>query len=252
MFNENTLQSDIVIDLDTVVKWLKCTKRGLVDTLKRSYTEGVDYIINKSANPSRKKYGNNYKRVLITPACFKELAMRTASKNGDMMRRYFIEIEDAFLKYRNQTIKGLETDISELLHNQAPRIKPARPGYVYVVLAKDNTTLHKVGKATQLQSRMDTYNSGHADNVKILYQIQTDYMDDVEKCIATLCREKRYRKRKEVYNIDIDILKEVMSTCASLRSKVSRSINRQRIEGGTSMHAVFIHDGEVSVPQTPI
>jgi phage anti-repressor protein len=174
MFNENTLQSDIVIDLSMVVRWLKCTKRGLVDTLKRSYTENVDYVIDKASNPHRKKYGNNYKRVLITPACFKELAMRTASKNGDMMRRYFIEIEDAFLKYHNQTIKGLETDISDLLQNQAPRIKEARPGYVYVVLAKNHTSLYKVGKATQLQSRMNTNNTGHADDVKIVYQIQTD------------------------------------------------------------------------------
>jgi phage anti-repressor protein len=230
------MQTDIVIDVDNVAKWLKAHKFTLLSTLKRSYTEGVDYTITKAKNPNRKKYGNNYKRVLITPACFKELSMRTASKNGDMMRRYFIEIEDAFLKYRNQTIKGLETDISDL----APRIKKGRPGYVYVVLAKTDTSLYKVGKATQLQNRMNTYNTGHADDVKIVYQIQTDHMDDVEKCIATLCRTKRYRKRKEVYNIDIDILKEVMSTCASLQAKVARPISRKKIEGGKSLHAVLL------------
>ena len=144
------------------------------------------------------------------------------------------------MKYRNQTIQRLETDIADLLHNQAQRIKEGCPGYVNVVLAKDDTSLYKVGKATQLQSRMDTYNTGNADDVKILYQIQTDHMDDVEKCIATLCREKRYRKRKEVYNIDI--LKDVMSTCAALRAKVARPINRKKIDGGKSLHDVFLHD----------
>jgi hypothetical protein len=65
-------------------------------------------------------------------------------------------------------------------------------------------------------------------------------MDDVEKCISVLCREKRYRKRKEVYNIDIDILKDVMTTCASLRAKISRTISRKKIDGGSSLHAVFV------------
>ena len=81
------MQSDIVIDMDKIAKWLKAQKFNLMLTLKRSYTEGVDYSITKASNPNRKKYGNNYKRVLVTPACFNEIAMRTMSKNGDMMRR---------------------------------------------------------------------------------------------------------------------------------------------------------------------
>lgn len=164
--------------------------------------------------------------------------MRTASKNGDMIRRYFIEIEDAFLKYRNQTIKGLETDVADLLHNQAPRIPSSRPGYVYIVQAKDGTSLYKVGKATHMQARMDTYNTGRSDDIKILYQVQTDFMTDVEKCVATLCQSKKYRKRKEVYNIDLDMLKEIMKTCADLRSKVTRVIDKRKIAGG-GVYAVF-------------
>lgn len=239
MYNESTLQSDIVIDIELVCKWLKCQRRVLMTTIRKSYTEGVDYTIAHSKSPSGKKYSNNYKRVLISPSCFKELAMRTASKNGDMIRRYFIEVEDAFLKYRNQTIKGLETDVAQLLHNQSPRIPNSRPGYVYIVQAQEGTTLYKIGKATHLQSRMDTYNTGRSDDIKILYQVQTDYMSDVEKCVATLCQASKYRKRKEVYNIDLDILKEIMQSCANLRSKVTRVINRKNKMHGGNLYAVF-------------
>lgn len=235
---QTVLQNQQLIDLDVVCKWLRCSKPALILTLKRSYIDGVDYILKKAPNPNRAKYGNNYKLVLITPSCFKELAMRTASKNGDTMRRYFIEVEDAFLKYRNHTIKGLETDVAELLNNQAPRIPKSRPGYVYIVQAKEGTTLYKVGKATHLQSRMDTYITGRSDDIKILYQVQTDFMTDVEKCVATLCQSKKYRKRKEVYNNDLDMLKEIMKTCAELRSKVTRVIDKRKMEGG-SVYVVF-------------
>ena len=50
---------------------------------------------------------NNYKLYMLTPDCFKRLAMLSRSKNAEMVRTYFIEVEGLFLKYRTQTTEGM-------------------------------------------------------------------------------------------------------------------------------------------------
>ena len=83
-YDENTLQTDFVINLDKVALWLDVHKRTLNETLKHSYKHKIDYIITKNKNPLQKDpRSNHYKHVLITPDCFKRLCMLTRSKKGE-------------------------------------------------------------------------------------------------------------------------------------------------------------------------
>lgn len=241
MMDESTRQTDTVIELGRVAEWLSVRKQGLLDTLRRSYVRDVDFVVRKAPNPNRRKYGNNYNEVLVSPATFKELAMRSSSKNAALVRRYFIQVEDAFLGYREQLLKGMEHDLSELRRNQEPRVPPGREGYVYFIRAQHGMTadavgkgevLGKLGKTKQMQPRMDSYNTGRANNVDVLYQAQTDDMDAVESCVKLLCKSKQYRKRKEVYQIDADIMRKVIDHCAEARAEVFRAPGRKRQTGG--------------------
>lgn len=241
MVDENTLQTQTVLDLDVICKWLNVRKEDLMITLKKSYVEGTDYTVISAPNPTRKKYGNNYKRVLLTSACFKEMGMRSNSKKSAMIRKYFIDVEDAFIKYRHQTLRGMQEDINTLVVNQKPRIPDARPGYVYMMRASDDLGLNqiqahiakvKIGSAKQLQQRLDVYNTGRANNIEFLYQVQTDDMKGVEQCVKTLSKSKRYRKRKEVYEIDVDIMKKVIDHCANGSAEVTRIPGPKKQTGG--------------------
>ena len=244
MINESTRQTDPVIDLRKVSKWLGVTKKGLMTTLRKSYIENVDYIVTKGKNPNTKyAHANNWKIVLVTPACFKELSMRanTNNKNAIMMRKYLLQIEDAFISYREQLIAGMTKDINILMKNQTPRIPNGKPGYVYIIRVGSDLTLYKVGKtetvvkfgkAAQMQDRLDTYNTGSSDNVDVLYNVQTDDMDAVEKCVKLMCKEKQYRKRKEIYVIDVDIMKEIISHCAAARSLITKVPGKKTQKGG--------------------
>ena len=93
MYARDTLQTDAVVDLDMVAKWLGVPKANLMRTLVRSYAAGVDYVVTKVRNPRVKgKYGgNSYKRVLLTPDCFKRVCMRSQGKRGEDVRTYCIE-----------------------------------------------------------------------------------------------------------------------------------------------------------------
>jgi phage anti-repressor protein len=88
----NTNDKDLCINLDVVSKWLGVQKFNLLQTLRDSYKETLDFVITKSSDPNLKhrKY-NNYKLVLITPDTFKRLCMKSRSRNAEQIRTYFIQ-----------------------------------------------------------------------------------------------------------------------------------------------------------------
>jgi hypothetical protein len=242
MMSESTRQSDIVIDIDKVARWLNMLKSNIVRTLRRSYIEDVDYTVSKEPHPIKRRYGSNrWSAVRISPACFKELAMRSNSKNSALVRMYLLQVEDAFISYRAQTLEGMRKDVATLLANQKPRQRPTRAGYVYMIRVKDGVSLKevsdaevhvKIGKAMQMQPRLDSYDTGFADKVDVLYQVQTDDMAVVESCVKALCKDKQYRKRKEVYTIDVDVMKSVIDHCAKGAAEVRRVPGRKVQRGG--------------------
>lgn len=97
---DDALRTSLVIDLDAVAAWLEVTKSSLVRTLQSSYKKDKDYNI--FLLPGGKK------RILITPICFKLLAMSTKSKKGPMIRAYYSEVGSLFIKYRDQMMAGIK------------------------------------------------------------------------------------------------------------------------------------------------
>ena len=95
LYGMGTTQSDHVVRLDAVAKWLQARKDQLAVTVRRSYREGIDYVVSR-APPAHKRVAraNHYRVYLLTPDCFKRLAMASRSKNAEMVRTYFIDIEN--------------------------------------------------------------------------------------------------------------------------------------------------------------
>ena len=54
-FNENN-NSDYMIDLDIVSKWLDTRKRKLKETLVKSYNKNIDYVVFLLNGPNVRKY----------------------------------------------------------------------------------------------------------------------------------------------------------------------------------------------------
>lgn len=233
-YSENTLQTDFVIVLDQVVKWLQSRKDTLVLTLKRSYKENIDYIITKPAFIVKKHArNNNFKTYLLTPDCFKRLAMMSNSKNAEMVRTYYIQVENLFLKYRHVLMKGLEDEIKRLEHNQKPKSKAPIAGGIYIIRVADGKTLYKLGRTKDLQKRLRVYQTGLADDIDVMFFYETEDIKRVENCLKSLLQEHRYRKYKEVYDIDLDIMKEIVSGCGSLGAKLKYYKQKQsKLNGG--------------------
>jgi phage anti-repressor protein len=263
--DENTPDTSMVIDIDKIAKWLGVRRENLIDTLRRTYVEDTDFTVKGSSHPSHKKHANNYKEFLVNSRTFKELAMSSKGENAGKIRNYLLQVEKSFIRFREQLIQGMQSTIATLLKNQAPRVKPGRKGNVYFLRVEHGMSLYgldmsgvvgklgkaaqmqprldtyntgrgevvgKLGKAGQMQRRLDTYNTGRANNIEVLYQIQTDDMDTVEKCVKLLMKPKQYRKRKEIYQVDLDVMKSVMKHCAAASADVRRVLGPATQLGG--------------------
>ena len=78
----------------------------------------------------------------------------------------------------------------------------------------------KPGSASNMVDRLSTYNTGRVEDVELLHVYQTDYRKEVERCLKKLMAEKQYRKRRELYEVDPDIVKKLIRGCASLSMKL--------------------------------
>ena len=154
------------------------------------------------------------------------------TNKGEEVRTYFIEIEKLMNKYKNYIIEGLNKRIQILENNQKPIIKPSN-GVIYILKTNyDIIDLYKIGKTKKFKERIRTHNSSHIDNVDIVHIYETDYIDEVEKCLKNILSTKQYKKRKEFYEIDLDTLKELIKICDKLSLKVRKSNKHIKQNGG--------------------
>lgn len=214
-YNEDTLPTDFVINIDHVAKWLQATKKELTKTLRTTYKLNIDYTKTKSKDPASPK-SKYYMRYMLTPECFKMMCMASAAKNGRAVRQYFIEVEAMYIKYRHQLMEGMKLDNERLLRNQRPKNVDPKAGYIYVFKASDQLNLHRIGRSSNIKRRITEHQSSRADDIDVLYQFKTDDIVFVESCIHKALKDKRYRKYKEVFEADIDMIKMLLNKCSGV------------------------------------
>lgn len=224
--DRNVLQTDFVIRLELIAKWLKAGERYLRRTLRRSYKEGFDYIVTKSLKPK----SNNHYSYMLTPDCFKRLAMMSHTKNAELVRSYFIEVEGLFLRYKDELFKGIEAEMKS--QRKISKIKP-KQGYVYIIRASNkHDGLYKIGRSKEFLKRLAGYNTGRAEDVEVLYVYKTGDTVASETCVKGFMKRYQYKKYKEVYQADLPMIKELMRDCAKIGNKLVHKKQRSEMDGG--------------------
>jgi len=235
--NYNYFENNFIIDIDNVCKWLKINKGNLKSTLKNSYTKNIDYTVERIKKEKGSGSGATIKeKILLTPFCFKKVCQLTKSKKGNEVREYFIKVEETFIKYRDYTIKGLQEKIKKLENNQKPKVYPKK-GVIYAFETPNSphNSLYKIGKTKDLKQRLKSHQSPLSDDINILYYFETDDINSVEKCAKMFMKKFQYRKYKEVYQVNIDIIKDVISNCG----KISENIKIK--ESSKNDNKYFLH-----------
>ena len=204
--------NEFLIDSDVLQKWLGINQReNMISTLKTSYKKNIDYITKKT---SKKGHGGHNKIIyVLTQSCAKKICMASKSQMSKQIRDYFIEIEGLLYKYKDYIIENLNEKIAKVERNQKPKMTP-RKGIIYVFRALNtNATLYKLGKTIDSKKRFNSHNSPLANDIEVVFVYESDNIEQVELCTKMFMKKAKYRKYKEIYKIDISILKKVIKKC---------------------------------------
>ena len=176
---------------------------------------------------------------MLTPDCAKMILQSTKSKKGNEVRHYFIEIEKMLYKYKDFIINNLSNELNLVKNNQKPKLNNKKNKiYIFKTLNTD-LTLYKIGRTKDLKNRLKSYNASLANDLQVIYEYETENLIEVELCIKTQMKHAQYRKYKEVFQIDINIIKKFIKQCDSNINLVKEYINQN---GGNLFMYIPIYD----------
>jgi phage anti-repressor protein len=216
--------NEFLIDSEILRKWLSILNRRIFnDTIKRSYKKNIDYTI-KKVKKSEGSGGQNFEVITLTPEAAKKICLSTNSKKGGQVQQYFLDLEVALYKYKNYIIEGMNKKIQQLENNQKPKINSGKKIiYVFKALNTD-LTLYRIGKTINSKTRFSKHNSSMANDLEVLFQYETENIDQVESCIKAQMKKAQYRKYKEVYEVDLDIIKKSLKNCDANINEINKEI----------------------------
>lgn len=219
--------NSFLIDSELLRKWLKINiKQEFTNTIKRSYKLNVDYTI-KKVKLSEGSGGHNREIITLTPEATKKICLMTKSKIGNDVRQYFIDIELALYKFKNHIIESLNKKIQQLENNQKPKINTTK-GIIYVFRALNNdTTLYKIGRTINSKKRFNAHNSPLANDIEVIMTYEADNIEQLETCVKNFMKKSQYRKYKEIYEVDLDIIKNVIKDCDVKLKQINDMIEKK-------------------------
>ena len=232
--------NEFLIDSEILRQWLQINiKRSFNDTIKKSYKKNIDYKIEK-VKKSEGSGGHNLEKITLTPEASKKICLSTNSKMGGQVQQYFLDLEVALYKYKNYIIEGMNKKIEQLENNQKPKIN-ANKKIIYVFRALNtDLTLYKIGKTINSKTRFSKHNSPMANDLEVLFQYETENINQVEMCIKAYMKKAQYRKYKEVYQVDLDIIKNTIKNCDVEINEINKEIEskNKKQKGGKILNKI--------------
>jgi phage anti-repressor protein len=208
------------ISLEDVSKWINQRKGNIKRTLLKNFSKNVDYTLEKVVERGGKPKEN----ILLKSSTFKKLCMMLNNKKAKEVREYFLKVEETLDKYKNYIINSLKTQVKKIDTSLKSRKKPSK-GVIYGFEINDNNRKFiKIGKSKDFLQRMKQHNSSHADKIDVEFIFETDNFDEVEGCIKGIMKKYQYRKGKEVYEVEMDKLKELTDGCDKLTKKFHKTM----------------------------
>jgi hypothetical protein len=229
LYDTSSTSHSFVINFEVVADWLKIRKGDLKSTLVSNYIKDTDYTLQKVPSTTA---GRPKEKIMLTPDCFKLLCMQSRSANSAMVRQYFLQVEETLDAYKNHIVADLQNTVEVLQNEQKPKIETTK-GVIYGLRAdKTRPEMMKLGKAKSFNNRLTQHNTSRVDDVEVLFIRETEDIDQVESCIKVALKKEQYKRRREIYEIDVDQLKAVFNKCNKLILFTNSKDFRHKKNGG--------------------
>ncbi len=124
------------------------------------------------------------------------------AEKAEKVRDYFILLRKFINYYKNHINKMISESKK----------------YIYILLVNKNKNIFKIGNTTNIRNRLRTYATGTDVHPDIKFIMTIDEPKQVEQCIKIFLKDYEYKKRHEIYKIDIDLIKNVIFSCNELNN----------------------------------
>jgi hypothetical protein len=146
--------------------------------------------------------------------------MSTNAKKGNEVRDYFILLRK-FINHYKQHISDM------IIKN----VISGKYKYMYIILVDKGKNIFKTGRTKDIRKRLKTYATSNVKHPDIKFIMLVEDPLIVENCSKIFLKEYQYKKGKELYRIDIDIIKKAIFECAIISDVLNDAkeiINKQK------------------------
>lgn len=218
---------DFTIKLEDTAKWLNTKECALKQTLSKSYTINDDYIVIKSEII---KKGRPKDHVFLTIDCFKRLCLRSKTKQSEIIRSYFILIEDMYREYMTNKIynrQQLESgDVRQF--KKTKKLPVGHCVYVIKITQPNQQALYKIGRTNNINRRFKELSREIYGKLEIvIHEIFEEHIF-LEICTQSFLKKFKKEELSEVYETDLDTIKLWLNDCKQYRKsreKMQSTIN---------------------------
>jgi hypothetical protein len=76
--------------------------------------------------------------------------------------------------------------------------------------------------------------------MEVVYIFETKNSKNIQDCVIAQIKQHRYKKRKDFYEIDINLLKNIIKDCTDMTKKYSKSLTKKQDGGGLNNLYIYI------------
>lgn len=187
------------INLKLVINYLDVKKKeNFISRFKLKFKENIDYIIITEEEKRKKIKNCEFIKYMIILDTFENICLVSHTKIGNEVREYFITLRKFIQYYKNNLDKMIKYSKC----------------YVYVILVDKGKNIYKLGRTCDFRKRLSTYATGKINDPNIKYILQVKNPIDIENCSKLLLQKYNYKKGKELYKVDFDIIRSIIVDCA--------------------------------------
>jgi hypothetical protein len=179
------------------------------------------------------KFNNNYKHILLSSDCFKELCLHIGTSKSNDIKKYYIEVEKIFKFYLKYTLefKNYELEKSKLIKNiyiNKTELKLDSIVYLITTINKAKENIFKFGSTINEKSRQSSYNTGNVEAEKFFYVATYNCYDAItlEKRIAKLLVNFKIPNESEMYQLHFTALDNIIKEACKNDNNSLNQINK--------------------------
>lgn len=202
------------ISIRDTAKWLKVHEWAIKKTVQRSYKKNIDYIIDRQETNGRPRYD-----MYLTIDCFKEVCMRSNSKRGELVRKYFIMIENAYRDYLSGAIRNRRRSDNVDYNDKGYHDDNYPKGNcVYVIRISYNGLMsYRIGMTNNLKRRLGEHQRTFNGVIQLILYQYYEHNEFLETCLHRFLHKGRKRNDNnnliEIFESDVPIITKLLTAC---------------------------------------